>query len=128
MRRSSHLAGASSKLVDAGEVALEQRDAGAFHRDIGSGAHGDADIGRRRREQGRATAQGRRADRCSEPLGPLTICCERADQADRFCMPTSNTAEIARPTTRPLEKFGSARISCSTVDDMAIRAATPPCR
>ena len=30
---------------DAGEIAFDQRDAGALHRDIGAGAHGDADIG-----------------------------------------------------------------------------------
>ena len=30
---------------DAGEVALDQRHAGALHRDVGAGAHRDADIG-----------------------------------------------------------------------------------
>ena len=30
---------------DAVEIALDQRDAGAFDRDVGAGAHGDADIG-----------------------------------------------------------------------------------
>ncbi len=34
-----------ARLDDAGEVALEQRDAGAFDRHIGAGAHGDADVG-----------------------------------------------------------------------------------
>ena len=34
---------------DAVEIALDQRDAGAFDRDIGAGAHGDADIGLRQR-------------------------------------------------------------------------------
>ena len=30
---------------DAAEVALQQRDAGALHRDVGAGPHGDADLG-----------------------------------------------------------------------------------
>ena len=34
---------------DAGEVALQQGDAGAFDGDVGAGAHGDADIGGRKR-------------------------------------------------------------------------------
>ena len=34
---------------DAGEVALHERDAGAFHRDVGAGAHRDADVGPRQR-------------------------------------------------------------------------------
>jgi hypothetical protein len=34
---------------DAGEIALEQRDARAFDGDVGAGAHGDADIGGRQR-------------------------------------------------------------------------------
>ncbi len=36
---------------DAGEVALEQRDAGALDGDVGAGAHGDADIGRGQRRR-----------------------------------------------------------------------------
>ncbi len=32
---------------DAAEIAAEQRDAGSLHRDIGAGAHGDADFGGR---------------------------------------------------------------------------------
>ncbi len=35
-----------SRPHDAGEIAAEQRDAGALDRDVGAGAHGDADIGR----------------------------------------------------------------------------------
>jgi hypothetical protein len=33
-----------------------------------------------------------------------------------------------QPHISPLEKFGNARISFSTVDDKAISAATPPWR
>ena len=39
------------RLHDAGEVALEQRDAGALDRHVGAGAHGDADIGGRQRRR-----------------------------------------------------------------------------
>src|SRR4051794_10521765 len=49
-------------------------------------------------------------------------------QVERFCRPIISTAETASPTTRPLEKSGSARISFSTSDDVAISAPTPPCR
>ena len=34
-----------------GQIALEQRHAGAFHGDVGAGAHGDADIGRGERRR-----------------------------------------------------------------------------
>ena len=34
---------------DSGEVAFDQRDAAAFHGDVGAGAHGDADVGLRER-------------------------------------------------------------------------------
>ena len=30
---------------DAAQVALDERDAGALHRDVGAGAHRDADVG-----------------------------------------------------------------------------------
>ena len=39
-------------------------------------------------------------------------------------MPTSKTAEIAKPTISPLAKFGKARISFSTVVDAATSAGT----
>ena len=49
-------------------------------------------------------------------------------QVERFCSPIINTADTASPTTSPLEKSGSDRISFSTNDDVAISAPTPPCR
>ena len=35
----------AARASDAGEIAFDQRDAGALHRDVGAGAHRDADIG-----------------------------------------------------------------------------------
>ena len=37
--------GSSARARDARQVALDQRDAGALHRDVGAGAHRDADVG-----------------------------------------------------------------------------------
>ena len=45
MRRAAQPPGAH----DAAQVAFDERDAGALHRDVGAGAHGDADIGRGQR-------------------------------------------------------------------------------
>ena len=41
----AELAGAQ----DSGEIAFDQRDAAAFHGNVGAGAHGDADVGLRER-------------------------------------------------------------------------------
>ena len=38
-----------SRADDAAQVAVQQRDSGAFDGDVGSGAHGDADVGLRKR-------------------------------------------------------------------------------
>src|SRR5436190_10547900 len=47
-------------------------------------------------------------------------------QVERFCSPIISTADTASPTTSPLEKSGSDRISFSTSNEVAINAATPP--
>ena len=53
---------------------------------------------------------------------------ELIPQVERFCSPIISTADTASPTTKPLEKSGSDRISFSTSNDVAISALTPPCR
>jgi hypothetical protein len=55
---------------DAAEIALQQRDAGAFHRHIGAGAHGDADIGGGQR-RGVVDAVAGHGD---DPAGLLQLC------------------------------------------------------
>ena len=47
---------------DAAQVALDQRDAGALHRDVGAGAHRDADIGLRQRRRVVDAVAGHRDD------------------------------------------------------------------
>ena len=70
-----------SRADDAGEIAFQQRDAGAFHRDIGAGAHGDADFGGRERRRIVDAVAGHRDDaacllqlarprRSSDPAAP----------------------------------------------------------
>ena len=56
------------------EIALQQRDAGAFHRDVGAGAHGDADIGGGQRRRVVDAVAGHRDD----PPGLLQLCDHRA--------------------------------------------------
>ena len=59
---------------DAAEIAFQQRDAGAFHRDIGAGAHGDADFGSRKRRGVVDAVAGHRDD----PPGLLQLGDDRA--------------------------------------------------
>ena len=56
------------------EIALQQRDAGAFHRDVGARSHGDADFGRRERRRIVDAVAGHRDD----PPGLLQLCDHRA--------------------------------------------------
>jgi hypothetical protein len=53
--------------ADAAQVALDQRDLGAVHGDVGAGAHGDADIGLGQRRRIVDAVAGHRHD-ASFPL------------------------------------------------------------
>ena len=57
-----HRAAEADGFLDAAQVAFEQRNAGAFHRHIGAGAHRDADIGRGERGRVVDTVPGHRDD------------------------------------------------------------------
>ena len=50
------------------QVALDQRDAGALHRDVGAGAHGDADVGRGERRRVVDAVAGHRDDAALAPV------------------------------------------------------------
>jgi hypothetical protein len=52
---------------DARQIALEQGDAGAFDRDVGAGAHGDADIGGGKRGRVVDAVAGHRDDPAFAP-------------------------------------------------------------
>ena len=57
-RRAAEPAGAD----DAVQIALDQRDRGAFHRDVGAGAHRDADLRLRQRRRVVDAVAGHRDD------------------------------------------------------------------
>ena len=52
---------------DAAQIALDERDAGALHRDVGARAHGDADVGLRERRRVVDAVAGHRHDAAFAP-------------------------------------------------------------
>ncbi len=87
---------------------------------VGAGVHQSLfGVGCKMRKPRRTGRRGRALH--SEPDGV-------GRQVDRCRRPTNSTAETARPTIRPLENSGNARISFCMAAEIAIRALTPPCR
>jgi hypothetical protein len=80
----------AARAHDAGQVALQQRDAGAFDGDIGAGAHGDADIGggERRRVVDAVAGHGDDAALAAQLLDDLRLAWSGSTSASTSVMPS----------------------------------------
>ena len=99
------------------EVALHQRDAGALHRDVGAGAHGDADVGlRERRRVVDAVARHRHDPALAcEPLDHLVLAARaaprRGSRRCRACAATASAVVRLSPVSMTMRR-PSARSAC----------------
>ena len=110
---------------DAAQVALHQRDAGALDRDVGAGAHGDADVGLRERGRVVDAVAGHRHDAASAPAAAARPAPSRSGSTSAITssMPSSAATASAVVRLSPVSMTTASPSARSCAD--APRASTP---